>query len=168
MTKEKKEGQGEEEGESRGGLQTVSPTQLIWNMEFELNNNEIENPLINRQSCQSRSAYIGSAQAEMESGRREKVLAFMGAVSDLPTGGKGKRLSVWTICRPHRDCGLLNGHAPVAKEGQRHESSDAIGKQENHPGSSSNMSFLLVISVLGTVLQVLGFILIAYTVEKKS
>jgi hypothetical protein len=40
-----KESQGEEEGESRGGLQSVSPTQLTWNVEFELNN-EIENPLI--------------------------------------------------------------------------------------------------------------------------
>jgi hypothetical protein len=30
----------------------------------------------------------------MESGRKEKVLAFMGAVPDIPTRGKGKRLSV--------------------------------------------------------------------------
>ena len=30
----------------------------------------------------------------MESGRKEKVLAFMGAVPDIPTKEKGKRLSV--------------------------------------------------------------------------
>jgi len=30
----------------------------------------------------------------MESGRKEKVLAFMGAIPDIPTRGKGKRLSV--------------------------------------------------------------------------
>ena len=51
-----KEGQGEEEDESRGGLQSVSPTQLTWNVEFELNN-EIENLLINEQSYQSASAF---------------------------------------------------------------------------------------------------------------
>ena len=67
MTKEEKrfKGQGEGEGESRGGLQSLSPTQLTRNVAFELNNEtELENPLIN--GC------VGSAQAEMGSGRRGK------------------------------------------------------------------------------------------------
>jgi hypothetical protein len=68
MTKEEKrvKGQGEGEGESRGGLQSLSPTQLTQNVAFELNN-ETENPPIN--GC---VGYAGSAQAEMGSGRRGK------------------------------------------------------------------------------------------------
>ena len=58
--------QGEGEGESRGGLQSLSPTQLTRNVAFELNN-ETENPPIN--GC---VGYLGSAQAKMGSGRRGK------------------------------------------------------------------------------------------------
>ncbi len=49
MTKVEKrfKGQGEGEGESRGGLQSLSPTQLTRNVAFELNETELENPPIN-------------------------------------------------------------------------------------------------------------------------
>ena len=66
MTKVEKrfKGQGEGEGESRGGLQSLSPTQLTRNVAFELNETELENPPIN--GC------VGPAQAEMGSGCRGK------------------------------------------------------------------------------------------------
>jgi hypothetical protein len=50
----------------------------------------------------------------MGSGRREKVLEeFMGAVPDLPTRGKGKRLSIGRM-----DLMLVNNHPSVSSKGK--------------------------------------------------